>query len=223
MKFFRKPLILLACLFWLIPASGHSGFIVKDRTTNYQINFDLDWLQKFLNLFLKYEVLSWKEAMVQELFIKGSGDLQTDSGSELIMASITPKNFNEALFLRNAGKRQEGFLRFVKYEKLSAEGAKRLLEIVNFIYNPAEEQTEFLNVDLLEENPNKYLMDWVVVKKKDKDRFAINIQITVSNSQNSKKGGTSITAVLNPLEHVFEKIKIDIKGGPRFELIKKPF
>src|SRR3989344_7855979 len=151
MKFFQKPLILLACVLWLIPASGYSGFIAKDRTTTYQINFDLNWVQKFLNLFLKYEFLSWKEATLQELFVRGNNDLKTESELELVMVSITPKNFNEALFLRNAGK-LEGFLRFVKYDKLSADGARRLLEIINYLYEPAEGRAEFLNVDVVEKN-----------------------------------------------------------------------
>ncbi len=222
MKSRRKSLILLAVIIWLIPDFSYSGFISKDRTTTYQVNFDLNWVQKFFNLFLQYEFLSWKEATLQELFVKGSGDLKTESESELVMVSITPKNFNEAMFLRDAGT-QEGFLRFIKYDKLTAEGTKKLLEIINYLYDPQEGQMEFDNINLIEKDLDENSMTWTVVKRKVDDRYMITIEILLSNKKNpDKKLTTSVKATLNPLEKVFERIEIEIKNGPKFTVIKKP-
>lgn len=226
MKPLRKLIIVLIGIAWLFPASSQAGFISKDRTTTYQLTFDLNWYQKFFNLFLRYEFLSWKEINLQELFVRDNTKPNTENNAELVLVSITPKNFNEAMFLKIVGKEPEGFIRFInaKQTKLSEDGIKDLLTMTNYMYDAEEGELEFNSLNFLAEDPTKTLMNWKITKEKSEDKYILKIQIMGFKSKDpSKKSDlANVVAILNPLEKVFERANIEIKNGPKFVLTKKP-
>ena len=224
MKLFRKPLILLACVLWLIPAFGYSGFIVKERISVYRLEFDLNWYQKFLNIFLNYEVLYWKEIITQELFIKTSNDIASPlNGLELILLSLTPTNFNEALYLKNAGRTDEGFVRFVGYQNLSPEGARQLLEIINYCYSAKEESKEFISLKFFENDSlNAHPLVWKITKTWSKEKYLITVEVFQKKSKNELLKIITVNITLNPLEKIMEKASVEIKNGPKFTVTKNP-
>lgn len=221
MKAGKNAFIFLFLLQLLLPSFAKAGFVAKERNITYDLQFDLKWYQKVLAVILQYEFLSWKEFIFQELFINTA----TDLNPELIVVSITPKNFNEAVFLRNAGSKTGGFIRFVNYKEFDLEGVKKILEIVNYLYLSEEKEKEFQNINLsAKDDKNPQWMTWKVTKKKQNNKMLIKIVVF---DPKSEKGGkiveeARLEIILNPLEKVFEKVTAEIKNGPKFIITKKP-
>ncbi len=220
----KALLIFLLCCASLIPNLGSAGFIVKERVSTYDLVFELAWYQKFFNLFLQYEFLSWKQVNLQELFIKTDADQALNENVELIIVSITPVNFNEAFLLKNAGGEITGFAKFIRRNELSNEGVKKLLEIINYLYEANEGEKEFNSLNFLaQENPDQEFMFWKINKKKTGNKYTLTIEIAESSKKQPEPVITvHAVVILDPLEKIFERVSVEIKKGPKFTLTKKP-
>lgn len=229
MKSLKGILTSLVILGVSLPSSGRAGFIQIERTTTYELKYDLSFFQKAYNaMFLRYEFLSWEEVDLQELFIKFGGMPNSPSATEvaenpeLIILSMTPRNFSEALRLKNAGD-SGGFIRFIKFKNLSAQGMEKLLDIINFLYKAENGEAEFRSINFIADKDEGSIMNWKMSKERSGDRYLIKFKIMEAALKTPDQFNPLAegTATLNSLDRVIEKMIIKVDEGPKITITRK--
>lgn len=229
MKPFKRTLMGLIILGVSLPSLGRAGFIQIDRTTTYELKCDLTFFQKAYNaVFLRYEFLSWEEVDLQELFIKFGGmpnsptATATSEDPELIVLSMTPRNFSEALRLKNTGD-GGGFIRFIKFKNLSAQGMEKLLAIINFLYKAETGEAEFRSINFIADKDEGSIMTWKMSKERSGDRYLIKFKIMEADLKTPDQFNPLAegTATLNSLDKIIEKMTIKVNDGPKITVTRK--
>ncbi|MDP3999118.1 MAG: hypothetical protein Q8P76_00805 [bacterium] len=226
----KRMLVSLVILGALLPSSGRAGFIQSERTTTYELKFDLSFFQKAYNaMFLRYEFLSWEEVDLQELFIKFGGMpnsppmTEVAENPELVILSLTPRNFSEAVRLNNTGEHRGGFIRFIKFKNLSAQGMEKMMDITNFLYKAENGEAEFRSINFIADKDEGSIMTWKMSKERSGDRYLIKFTIMEAALATPNKFELLAegTAALNSLDRVIEKMIIKVDAGPKITITRK--